>query len=248
MKYLFVLNILIFIGLIIDFKPNFYKDNQEPFPSYLGRIDSNDSLFIYNVLLKSNKKKDVEFGNKKDGIHRTYRYIKSEVNWSLSSISLYENGECLWHQKPYTYGEEEFFEFNWLSVSKKDMEVIIPYETGKVWQKFNTQNGFIKDSAITYFRNGSIKEIYSKNRFKQYDKHGQLIILLEGETVKERNYCSGNCALKVINNDNLDFLVEARVISIDNHRSHFEFYQGKCTDFVNDSTIVSDSVRIKVTR
>ena len=72
--------------------------------------------------------------------------------------------------------------------------------------------------------------------------------MLEGEIVRERNSCSGNCTLKVINNDILDFLVEARVISIDNNRKHFEFYQGKCIDFVNDSTIVSDSVRVKVTR
>jgi len=245
MKSLIVLNILIFIGLIIDSKPKFYGENQEPIPSYSGRIDSNDSLFIYNVLLKSDKKKDVEFGNRKDGVHRVYRYIKG--NWLLSSISLFENGESLWHQKPYTFGEEEFFENSWFT-STKDMEVIIPYDSGKIWQKFNTLNGFIKDSAITYFRNGSIKEIYSKNSFKQYDKYGHLIILLEGEIVSERYYCSGNCTLKVINNNNLDFLVEARVISIDNNRKHFEFYQGKCIDFVNDSTIFSDSVRVKVTR
>jgi hypothetical protein len=245
MKSLIVLNVFFFVGIIFDFKPNFYEDNQEPIPSYSGRIDSNDSLFIYNVLLKSDKKKDVEFGNRKDGIHRVYRYVNG--NWLLSSIALFENGESLWHQKPYTYGEEEFFENFWFT-STKDMEVIIPFDSGKIWQKFKTLNGIIKDSAITYFRNGSIKEIYSKNSFKQYDKYGQLIILLEGETVKERNYCSGNCILKILNNDNLDFLVEARLISIDKLRNHFDFYQGKCIDFVNDSTLVSDSVRVKVIR
>ena len=126
MKTLIVLNVIFFIGLNIDFKPFFSKDNQEPIPKYSGRVDSNDSLFIYNVLLKSNQKKDIEFGNRKDGVYRVYRYVNG--NWLLSSISLFENGESLWHQKPYTYGEEEFFENNWLSTSNKDMEVIIPYE------------------------------------------------------------------------------------------------------------------------
>jgi len=141
----------------------------------------NDSLSIFSTLEKS-KLKDIDFGNKTNGIQRHYRKINDE--WTLAWITYYNNKNFLWGCKPHGYKFD--FSYDLLNLNKefleKNTEILIPYESGKIWLKIILKDHEIS-SMTTYYNTGQIKEEFNQNEgyYRLYFENGKIKLLREGD-------------------------------------------------------------------